>query len=132
VICTYTSKCPGHGVNDTLADCLTLALDNTRELCSDCTGNLDGFGLSVTLNLCPDAFTLTAKMTGLDYDVVIPADTYCLLVTNESGSVTRLDYDTAGDAQKAFEIYQEQYEAHMGTIDYRDAYITSSTGRIGS
>jgi hypothetical protein len=107
VICTYTSKCPGHGVNDTLADCLTLALDNTRELCSDCTGNLDGFGLSVTLNLCPDAFTLTAKMTGLDYD-------------------------TAGDAQKAFEIYQEQYEAHMGTIDYRDAYITSSTGRIGS
>lgn len=125
---SITPSCPGHESWENLSDCLTAALYGCTH--DDSTGTVDGFGVWVGL-VCQDlAETLDPEMPD-GVGVTIPAGTYCLIIETKSGSVTRLDYDTAEQAQAAFDLWEQQYEAYCEQVEYRENRITSSTGRVG-
>lgn len=119
--------CPGHSWWEKLADCLTDALYG--DTADQVTGTVDGFGMHVSLYMCPDEETVT---TGEGITVTIPAGTFLLLIEDSQGHVTRLDYDTAEAAQNAFDLWEHQYGLFLDQADMREDVITSSTGRIGA
>lgn len=117
--------CPGHQGWERFAECLTEALyystDNGR------TGNVDGFGWWVALFIQDTAETIDHD----DLKVTIPAGTYLIIRENDQGHIHVDEYETAEEAQAAFDDWEARYAAYLNEQDARELSITSSTGRVG-
>lgn len=122
--------CPGHEWWERLSDCLTVALHATTD--DGSTGNVDGFGLHVRLFIQETTETIDGCAYPDTVKVTIPAGTYRLLIEDDQGHVTVLDYDTAERAQAAFDLWEERYSAYLDAEEMRELNIVSSTGRIGA
>lgn len=120
-------RCPGHTPSKSrFRDCLTEAL--AVGFPDDETGDTDTFGIHYALHVViKDEVIFTTNACPVN----LRAGTQFLVVTLESGSVRRLDYDTVEAVQAAFELAQNEYAAHLDARAVREALITSSTGRIG-
>lgn len=121
-------ECPGHEGWQKFADCLTEALYSAGD--DGSTGNVDNFGWHISLIVQDMAETIDAAYD--DVKITIPAGTYCLIRTNDQGHVYRDTYDTAEDAQAAFDDWESRYGDYLAGLDAREYAIVSSTGRIGS
>lgn len=122
---SVSPRCPGHSGPRKYADCLIEAL--FAETPDDSTGDVDGFGRWIGLVIVTKPQTLKS----LDIPVTVPAHTYGLLLTDEYGFTDFQRYVFASDAQDAFDSWNEQYGQYLDAQDAREAYVVSSTGRIG-
>lgn len=118
--------CPGHSPFDKYPDCLTEALYGGMFDAE--TGTVDGFGYWVGLVIQAEAETVDG---GEGVEVVIPAGTCLTIVENDRGHLTVTTYDTAEEAQTAFDDWEERFGAYLDSVDTREARITSSTGKVG-
>lgn len=116
-------KCPGHQGWEKWPDCLTPALwyANDGE-----TGNCDSPVGFVVLIIQDEEESLSSD----ECPVTIPAGTYMTIRENDQGHISVTNYDTAQDAQDAFDGAIEAYDAYMWAEEVRDLGIVSSTGRM--
>lgn len=117
--------CPGHQGWEKFPDCLSDALyhnDNDSE-----TGTVDGFGWWVALYVQDMAETIDHG----DIKVTIPAGTFLIIRENDRGHIHTDEYDSAEEAQAAFDDWEARYGAYLDECDAYELGITSSTGRVG-
>lgn len=118
--------CPGHQGWEKLDSCLLAALYHADH---DATcGDVDGFGWWSALIIQDKAETLESA----DCPVTIPAATYWVIQENDQGHVYVCAFDTAEQAQTAYDAHEAAYGAWLDASDAREYAITSSTGRIGA
>jgi hypothetical protein len=128
--------CPGHEGWQRITSCLTGALDQASTDADASMGDVSELGWYVDMHAFDQAETL-------EYDgvkVTIPANTYVILIHRDNGSVTRVTYQTRALLDEDWSVWAEDYRAwddlqeqrEQEASDAREAYITSSTGRIGS
>lgn len=117
--------CPGHGTWERLTSCLDEALYHHVDVS---TGHVDQVGWWVGLAIQDEAETVDLA-DGVP--VTIPAGTYRLYRETEAGHVYVTAYDTAEDAQHAFDTWESAYGDWCHGEDMREARIVSSTGRTG-
>lgn len=119
-------NCDGHAGVDKFDSCLVEALfyaDHDAQ-----TGDVDGFGRWVCLVIQDEAETLDSNR---DLPVTIPAGTYMVITTDDHGFVGYDVYESAQQAQEAFDGWEARYGAYLDAFEAREYVITSSTGRIG-
>lgn len=121
-----TPVCPGHSPLDKYPDCLTEALYGGMFDAE--TGTVDGFGMWVGLVIQTEAETVDG---GQGVEVVIPAGTCLIITENDQGHLTVTTYDTAEEAQSAYDEWERLYGEWCEVAEAREAMITSSTGRVG-
>lgn len=117
--------CPGHEGWERFSDCLTDALYHAKA--DDQTGDVDGFGWWIALFIQGKAETIDHG----DIKVTIPAGTCLIIRENDQGHIHVDEYESAEDAQSAFDDWEARYGAYLDECDARELGITSSTGRTG-
>lgn len=122
---SISPNCPGHEGTDKFGSCLAEALHYCDH--DDTTGDADGFGRWVGLVIQTESETLDSDR---DLPVTIPAGTYAIVSEDGCGFTSMDTYDTAEQAQAAFDDWADRYGLYLAEADRREFDIIHSTGRV--
>lgn len=125
-VVTYCDKaiapaCPGHSAVDKWPNCVT---QECWQYPDEVTGNVDGFGYFVALIIQPKDETTSAG-------ILIKAGTYLVIRETDAGHIYVTAFDSADQAQAAFDEWEALYGAYCHGEDLKETSIMASSGRIG-
>lgn len=113
-------QCPGHEGWEKFPDCLSRALYHAPD---ESTGSVD-WDYWVGLVIQEQTETLDSDTC----PVTVAAGTYMTIAENDHGNITIRTYDTAHEAQAAFDESDIAYGEWLSGQDEREWHVMTSTG----